>query len=58
MAESAGSGGTLVLCGLTDPVRIALDLGGLLSDLAVEDSREPGIVRAAAGTPSLRGGGR
>ena len=52
LAAAAGlcvrSQGTLVLCGLSDPVRIALDLGGLLSELAVEPSREQAIVRVAA----------
>jgi anti-anti-sigma factor len=40
--------GALALCGLTDPVRIALDLGGLLAELDVAPSREGAIVKAAA----------
>jgi anti-sigma B factor antagonist len=42
------SQGTLVLCGLTDPVRIALDLGGLLAEFPVEPSREQAVARVAA----------
>jgi anti-anti-sigma factor len=39
-----GAGGGLALCGLGEPVRIALELGGMLADLPVEPSRD----RAAA----------
>jgi anti-sigma B factor antagonist len=39
--------GAMALCGLTDPVRIALDLGGLLPDLAIEPSRDHAIERVA-----------
>lgn len=52
-ALCARNGGALVLCGLTDPVRIALDLGGLLGDLPIEASLEEAIVRAAAPPPVL-----
>ena len=45
--------GALALCGLADPVRIALDLGGLLPDLPIEPSREQAIVRVAARSPPL-----
>ncbi len=41
------SGGALALCGLTDPVRIAMDLGGLLAGLPVAPSRDEAVVRAA-----------
>jgi anti-anti-sigma factor len=34
-------------CGLTDPVRIAFDLGGLLPRLAIAPSRDHAIVRVA-----------
>lgn len=50
-AAAAGciqSGGALALCGLTDPVRIALDLGGLMADLLIEPSREQAIGKVAA----------
>jgi len=51
LADAAGlcvrNGGALVLCCLTDPVRIALDLGGLLGDLAIEPSLDDAIARAA-----------
>jgi anti-anti-sigma factor len=43
----AETGGALALCGLADPVRIALDLGGLLPDLAIEPSRDAAIARIA-----------
>jgi anti-anti-sigma factor len=43
-AEARGS---LALCGLAEPVRIALDLGGLLADLPVEPSRDDAIARVA-----------
>lgn len=39
---------SLALCGLAEPVRIALDLGGLLGDLPVEPSRDAAIARVAA----------
>ena len=38
------AGGALVLCGLTEPVRLAFDLGGRLDRLAVETS----VAEAAA----------
>jgi anti-anti-sigma factor len=41
------AGGGLTLCGVTDPVRIALDLGGLLENLPVESSRHSAVMRAA-----------
>lgn len=47
-ARCARHHGTLALCGLTDPVRIALDLGGVLAELVIEPSREAAIRRAAA----------
>ena len=43
--------GTLALCGLADPVRIALDLGGLLPDLPIEPSRDQAISRVATLSP-------
>jgi anti-anti-sigma factor len=41
----AGARGSLALCELAEPVRIALDLGGLLPDLPVERSRDDAIAR-------------
>jgi stage II sporulation protein AA (anti-sigma F factor antagonist) len=41
----ARSGGGLALCGVSEPVRIALDLGGLLEDLPPEPSRDDAIAR-------------
>jgi anti-anti-sigma factor len=37
--------GALVLCGLVDPVRIALDLGGLIPELPIEPSRDQAVIR-------------
>ena len=37
-------GGELVLCNLTDPVRLVLDLSGLLPHFAVADSRDAGLA--------------
>jgi anti-sigma B factor antagonist len=37
--------GGLCLCRLTEPVTIALDLGGLLSQLSIEPTREEAIRR-------------
>jgi anti-anti-sigma factor len=39
--------GALCLCRLTEPVRIALDLGGLLRELSIEATRQEAIVRVA-----------
>ena len=46
--------GALALCALADPVRIAMDLGGLLPDLPIEPSRAQAIVRVAIPSPLLR----
>ena len=37
--------GAMALCTLTEPVRIALDLGGLPPDLPIEPTRDQAIVR-------------
>jgi stage II sporulation protein AA (anti-sigma F factor antagonist) len=39
-------GGVLVLCALSESVRIAFDLGGILTRYPVESSRERAIARA------------
>jgi anti-anti-sigma factor len=44
--------GTLAICGLSDPVRIAFDLSGLLAGLAVEPSRDEAIGRVTRPTPA------
>jgi anti-anti-sigma factor len=47
--EAAGNGGrpgTLVLCAVSEPVRIALDLAGLLPRLRIEPSRDLAVARA------------
>jgi anti-sigma B factor antagonist len=43
---NGGHPGRLVLCGVLEPVRIALDLAGLLPRLQVEPSREQAVARA------------
>jgi anti-anti-sigma factor len=37
--------GELVLCALSEPVRLVFDLAGLLSAFAIEPSREAGLIR-------------
>jgi len=39
------AGGELVLCALSEPVRLVFDLAGLLSAFAIEPSREAGLTR-------------
>ena len=39
------AGGALALCGLAEPVRIALDLGGLLQTMPIEASRDQALAR-------------
>jgi anti-anti-sigma factor len=39
--------GALSVCGVTEPARIALDLGGLLPELSIETTREQAIARVA-----------
>jgi stage II sporulation protein AA (anti-sigma F factor antagonist) len=48
----AAAGGTLVLCGLTPPVRVAFELSGLLPDFAEEPSRDLAVARAMGHTAS------
>src|SRR5580765_1963964 len=45
--QCISAGGALSVCRLTEPVRIALDLGGLLSQLSIEPTREEAILRVA-----------
>jgi len=47
----AGAGGALVLCGVVEAVRIAVDLGGLAAQVPIEPSRDLAIERAAT-TPA------
>ena len=51
LAAAAGrctrAGGALAICGLGEPVRIALDLAGLLPDLRIEPSRDEAIASLA-----------
>lgn len=39
------SGGSLVLCALCEPVRLALELAGLTAEFAIEPTREAGLQR-------------
>jgi len=43
----AGARGALSVCRPTEPVRIALDLGGLLPELSIEQTREAAIAGVA-----------
>ena len=45
-SQCAGNRGALVLCNLSEPVRIVFDLAGLLPDFPIEPSRERGVARA------------
>lgn len=40
-----GLGGALVLCAVCEPVRVVLEMAGVLTDLPVESSREAGVAR-------------
>jgi anti-anti-sigma factor len=42
------AGGSLALCGLGEPVRIALELGGMIADFPVEPSLERAVARVIA----------
>ena len=44
----AGARGGLALCGVGEPVRIALELGGMLADIPVEPSRDRAVARVSA----------
>ena len=46
-SQITSANGALSLCRLTEPVRVALDLGGLLEELTIDASREQAIVRVA-----------
>jgi anti-anti-sigma factor len=47
-SRCASAHGDLALCGLGEPVRIALDLGGLTADLPVESTRDRAVARVSA----------
>jgi anti-anti-sigma factor len=49
----ARNGGVLVLCALTEPVRIALELSGLLPHFTVESSRENAVALVIRSRPDL-----
>jgi anti-sigma B factor antagonist len=56
LAAAAGRclsvGGALALCGLTEPARVAWDLGGLRPDLPTELSRDRAVARVRSHPPS------
>ena len=41
--------GTLILCGLTEPVRLAFELSGLLPHFSVETTRDVAIAKLSLG---------
>ena len=43
-----GDGGALVLCAVCEPVRVVLDMAGILGDVPVEPTREAGLARLRA----------
>jgi anti-anti-sigma factor len=43
------AGGSMTLCGLTEPVRLAFELSGLLPHFSVEPSRDIAVAKLAAG---------
>jgi len=45
-ATAGAAGGALVVTGLSDPVRMAFDLAGILSTMASEPSKPQAIARA------------
>jgi anti-anti-sigma factor len=47
--RSANQSGMLVLASLCEPVRVALDLGGVLARVLVEASRTEAVARAKQG---------
>jgi len=47
-ALCAGGAGALALCGVVHAVKIAIDLGGLTSQILMEPSRESAIARVSA----------
>ena len=51
VADAAAAGQTLVVCGLTDPVRIALDLSGLSATLPCAATLDEAVARLTALMP-------
>ena len=41
----AGDGGHATLCGLSEPVRITLELAGVLDNVSIEDTRAAAIAK-------------
>ena len=48
VADAAAAGQTLVVCGLTDPVRIAVDLSGLSATLPCAATLDEAVARLTA----------
>jgi anti-anti-sigma factor len=42
---ASGEGGHAILCGLSEPVRITLELAGVLDSVSIEDTRAAAIAR-------------
>lgn len=54
-AAATRDGRTFVLCGVSDAVRIALDLAGLAATITTTASREGAMALAATARPPCRG---
>ena len=52
-AAAAARDGAFVLCGISPPVRVALDLAGASSGIAIEPTCQEAVARAER-TPGLR----
>jgi len=53
-ARLVDHGATLVLCGLSSPVRIALDLAGLLPRIPIEPTRDLAVARMRSRATAIR----
>jgi anti-anti-sigma factor len=51
------AGGTLVLCGLVEAVRLTFDLAGVLDDFTLEDTVSEAVARASGETRPQPGAG-
>jgi anti-anti-sigma factor len=52
LKELDAGGGTLAVCAVTDPVRLAFDLAGLLDQLNPQPSRDAGLQALGGGAHS------
>ena len=51
-ARVHAAGGRLVLCAVTEPVRIVLAMGGLLADVPAEPTLDAGVGRLLSSPPT------